>query len=129
MTQLVSGGAGIQEQTFCSKPGSQSRLGPVSGGQEAVSPAAALPPPCQGLCQASKSRRGALLSDPRPVGDPWGILAPSTWRTQGSLGARWRNGRAGAVPPSSCWPTSGMARASCMQGLPKAFSGACLRAG
>ena len=86
VTQLVSGGAGIQEQTFCSKPGSQSRPGPASGGRGAASPAAALPPPCQGLCQASKSRRAALLSDPRPVGDPWGILAPSTWRTWGSLG-------------------------------------------
>lgn len=33
MAQLVSSRAGIQEQTFCSKPGSQSRPGPASGGR------------------------------------------------------------------------------------------------
>lgn len=58
--------------------------------------------------QASGNQRVVLPSDPRPDRNPWCILGPSNWRTQGSLGRR-----GGAVEEQvlshhlAAWPSQG----------------------
>lgn len=128
MAQLVSSRAGIQEQTFCSKPGSQSRPGPASGGR-------GLRPQRQPFLLLVKASVRPQKAGEQPCCQIPGLL--------GILGVSWHlppgelevlSGQGGEMEGGCCasielLPTSGRARASCMQVLPEAFSGACLRAG
>lgn len=85
-TQLVSGRAGIQKQTFCSKPGSQ----PLHiTGLRGLGAGGGRPHPCHRLCRASGSRRAVLLSAPGPDGNP----CVSWHLPPGEFEAPWGQGR------------------------------------